>query len=261
MNAAEYPAMITSILSYFVRILSSIALSMYLHVKDQKRGAFAASLKQLFARKNGGKIFLDMGTGMEVTLVLCTAMNTMELPSDSPVSLFSKFVLEIAEDVFRICKIRRDLKTGKSRDVQVLVEKLSRVLKRFTALGSEIYAVTSLEYISEDPKTPFRIDLINWNDITPLDLRDPVQVKRAAPMSSGEQGVFLYTRNSKQFQMLPDFLIYRKCPQCKKRHFYIADSMKLSDTHVKEGVSIRMNAVSDGENCAPVTWPNYKRQL
>lgn len=56
--------------------------------------------------------------------------------------------------------------------MQFLIRKLSSVLKGYSSLRSDTYAVTGLDYISEDPKTPFRIDLINWNDIMPVELRD-----------------------------------------------------------------------------------------
>lgn len=309
-GAMEYPTMITNILSMFIRVLSSVSLCLFLYSFGQRRDKFAAAVKKLFERKGNGKIFLDMGGGMEASLLLCRAAAVRlgspaggagdggaetappgdgggsggtggaagsggsHPPAGRPtagggpategspaIDQFVRFVTESADDVFRICRIRKELKTGRSNDVQFLIRKLSSVLKSYSSLRSDIYAVTGLEYISEDPNTPFRIDLINWNDIMPVELRDPLQVKRARPMSSGEQGVFFYTQRSKQFQILPDFLIFKKCPQCKKRHFYIADSLRLQDTTVDGGVSVRMVPVSEDHNCAPVKWPSFKSRL
>lgn len=323
-GAMEYPTMITNILSMFIRILSSISLCLLLYSYGQRRDKFAAAVKKLFEGKGNGKIFLDMGGGMEASLLLCraaavrlgslpggeetaapgdgagtgsgalstgggsggtggtagasstgaagsggsqppagspTAGDTPAIQGSPAIEQFVRFVVQTADDVFRICRIRKELKTGRSNDVQFLIQKLSSVLKGYSSLRSDIYAVTGLDYISEDPKTPFRIDLINWNDIMPVELRDPLQVKRSSPMSSGEQGVFFYTQKSKQFQILPDFLIFKKCPQCKKRHFYIADTLRLRDSTVDGGVSVRMVPVSEDHNCAPVKWPSYRSRL
>ena len=64
--------------------------------------------------------------------------------------------------------------------------------------------------------------------------------KRRKPMAGSEQGVFLYTPSVKTFEFLPEFLIYRKCAKCKKKHFYITDFIRLTDKAPHSKASVRL---------------------
>ncbi len=258
----EYPTMVTELLSTFIRILSSISLSLLFFHCGQEEKKFTFQLKKLIPQNKNGKLFLDMGSGTEMALRIASYLSREK--KDALVSAdlqMIEFILLHANNLFDICRMRRDLKTGRGADIEKLIQKLFTVLKAFAGLNAEIYAVTNLEYISSDKKNPFRVELINWMNIMPLEMRDPVQIKRQQPMASGEQGAFLYTKKAKQFQLLPDFLIYKRCGHCKKKHFYITDYLKLPDSDKTKTITIRLAPVSKDYACPPVQWPAYKKLL
>jgi len=69
-----------------------------------------------------------------------------------------------------------------------------------------------------------------------------------------ERFVLKTTELLRNFSALPDFIVYRQCPSCRQKHFYLADALRPKDLKYKKKLSVKLMPLDGQISCPPIIW-------
>ena len=255
-KAEEFPSLSTRLLSVFIRIITSTCLSAYLNLLNHDKNLFNEKIITLIEKTNNdlkNRIFLDMGSGVHISYLISEEILKHK---DIPVTAgrFAGFILENKDILFELLDMRKRMKTGRNFNPEYFINKTTNVLHNFAALKAVYYIVNGLDYDPSQKSKPFILNLLSWMDITPISMRQDQYINRAEPMQTAKTGLMLYTPGDGGFLALPDFIVYRQCPSCRQKHFYLADALRPRDLKYKNRLSVKLMPLGGQSNCPPIIW-------
>ena len=255
-KAEEFPSLSTSLLSIFIRIITSTCLSIYLGLLDHNKNFYNERIITLIEKTNNdlkNRIFLDMGSGVHISYLIAEEiLKQKDIPLTA--SRYAGFVLENKDLLFELLDMRKRMKTGRTFNPEQFVNKTTIVLRNFAALKAVYYIVNGLDYDPSQKTKPFMLNLLSWMDITPVKMRQNQYINRAEPMQTAKTGLMLYTPGDGGFLPLPDFIVYRQCTSCRQKHFYLADALRPLDLKYKNKLSVKLMPLGGEKSCPPVIW-------
>jgi len=255
-KADEFPSLSTSLLSIFIRIITSTCLSMYLGLLNHDKNLYNEKIITLIEKTNHDlkkRMYLDMGSGVHISYLIAEEILKQK---DIPVTAgrYAGFVLENKNLLFELLDMRKRMKSGRAFNPEHFVNKTTMVLRNFAALKAVYYIVNGLDYDPSQKNKPFILNLLSWMDITPVSMRQDQYINRAEPMQTAKTGLMLYTPGDGGFLPLPDFIVYRQCPSCRQKHFYLADALRPQDLKYKNKLSVKLMPLGGERSCPPVIW-------
>ncbi len=255
-KAEEFPTLSTQLLSIFIRIITSSCLSIYLGILNHDTDMFHDRIIKLVKMTNSdlsNRFFLDMGSGVHLSyLIVEEILKIKDIPITA--TKYCNFVLKNKDNLFDLLNIRKRMKTGGAYNPERFVLKTTELLRNFSALKSTYYIVNGLDYDPAQKSKPFILNMLSWMDVTPISMRQAQYINRAEPMQTAKTGLMLYTPGEGGFLPLPDFIVYRQCPSCRQKHFYLADALRPKDLKYKNKLSVKLMPLGGQISCPPIIW-------